>query len=112
MYLYLALINHGKQFDLIVNPSGGEFPYGGTNPFSISFSSDLVKHTESSYPPEPPLPMKMVIPANSRVIFTGNIPLSYYNWSGTPKVKVNWQFFYYEEPYPKGIFTITLPIKY
>jgi hypothetical protein len=108
------LENAGKEFALIVNPYGGEYPYGGTNPFRVSFSQsnqDVIEYVGPQSPPEPPLPMEIVVPADSRMSFVSEISLKLFRWHGTPEVLLDWAFYYYGEPYPKGTLGIVLPLK-
>ena len=105
----LELTNHGPGFNLIVNPVGGDFPNGGTNPFHIHFASTAVTYIGPSYPPEPPLPMRIVIPAHSKIVFWGEIPLDEYSWRRAPFVAIKWAFCFLKEPYPEGSITVQLP---
>lgn len=108
------LINEGDNFNLIVHPRGGEFPYGGTNPFLVRVSSsseDMITYIGPTFPPEPPLPMEIFVPAKSHIIFKGQIALDYYQWKGSPKILVDWYFCYYKEPFLEGTIEVNLPEK-
>ena len=108
------LVNEGDDFNLIVSPVGGEFPYGGTNPFRIAFAqssrSTIVKYTGPMFPPVPPLPMEIFVPGKSRMIFHAEIPLDLYEWEGAPEVSLDWAFYYFGEAnHPKGTIKVVLP---
>ena len=108
------LENYGGKFILIVNPLGGAFPYGGTNPFGISFSrsfQDTVKYVGPRFPPEPPSPMEIMIHEKSKIIFFSDIPLGLYEWQGKPEVSFDWAFYFYKEPYLRGTLKVILPMK-
>lgn len=106
------LVNEGSEFVLVVNPYGGAFPYGGTNPFSISFaSSDVVKYSGQLYPPCPPMPLAITVPARSSTVFSARIDLDNYTWEGRPEVDLAWAFYYLKAPYPEGMLKIVLPGK-
>jgi len=110
----LELANTGDDFLLIVNPYGGEFPYGGTSPFSVDISpsnGNTIKYVGQLYPPAPPMSMQIDVEANSKLIFLAKIPLDKYVWQGTPEILLNWTFYYYQEPYPKGTIKLVLPEK-
>ena len=106
-----CLENVGEEFILIVNPYGDEFPFGGTNPFLISFSrsNEHIHYMGQLYPPAPPLPIEIIVPSKSKIIFVAEIPLDLYSWIGIPEVVLDWAFYYYNEPYPKGSINIKLP---
>ncbi len=106
------LVNEGDQFVLVVNPYGGAFPYGGTSPFRISFGSpDVLKYSGQLYPPSPPMPLAITVPARSSAVFQAEINLDDYSWEGTPDAVIDWAFYYLKAPYPKGKLKIVLPKK-
>jgi hypothetical protein len=99
-----------KPVQLIVNPYGGPFPYGGTNPFRIELAASApVGYTGETFPPEAPLPMRIEIPARSRVSFAAEIDLALYAWHGSPEIELGWAFHYFEGPAPGGTIRLTLP---
>ena len=101
-----------KAFSLVVYPYGGKFPYGGDNPFRMGFTPaahEVVKYSGKLYPPGPPSPMLIQIPASSCVKFDTKIELSRYSYSGSPKVTLEWGFHYYKGKHPKGSVQVQLP---
>jgi len=113
LILEACLSNNSKDdFLLIVMPTGGAAPYGGNNPFHVSFTEESynsIKYVGEEYPPEPPLPMEILIPGLTTIKFTGEIDLRKYEYRGEPTIEINWLFHYYLEPFPKGSISITLP---
>lgn len=101
-----------RIFPLVVYPYGGAFPYGGDNPLVLSFASQAaVKYSGERYPPEPPLPMLIEIPASSCVRFEAEIDLRNYTYKGSPQVVVEWRFHYFKGKYPEGQMQIRLPAR-
>ena len=101
-----------KPFTLVVNPYGGTFPYGGDSPFGLGFSaasSEVVKYSGKLYPPEPPQPMVIELPAASCVQFDAQIDLGNYTYKGAPKVTLAWAFYYLKGDHPKGTVELRLP---
>ncbi len=101
-----------RPFSLVVNPYGGSFPYGGDNPLILKFSraaNEVVKYSGRLYPPEPPRPMVIQLPASGCVQFEAHIDLSNYTYKGSPKVTLDWAFYYFEGKHPKGSVEIQLP---
>lgn len=101
-----------KAFSLVVNPYGGKFPYGGDNPFRTALSPAaraLVKYSGELFPPGPPSPMLIQVPASSCVRFNAKLDLSRYTYSGSPKVTLEWGFHYYKGKHPKGSVQVQLP---
>jgi len=101
-----------KPFPLVVNPYGGSFPYGGDNPFALGFSraaSEVVKYSGKRYPPGPPRPMVIQIPATCCVQFDARIDLGKHTYRGSPKVTLDWAFYYFKGPHPNGTVEVQLP---
>jgi len=101
-----------KPFTLVVNPYGGSFPHGGDSPFGLGFSaasSEVVKYSGKLYPPEPPQPMVIELPAACCVQFDARIDLGNYSYKGAPKVTLAWAFYYLEGDHPKGTVELRLP---
>ncbi len=101
-----------KAFSLVVYPYGGKFPYGGDNPFRMGFAPSarkVVKYSGELYPPGPPSPMLIQVPASSCVKFDAIIDLSRYTYKGSPKVTLEWGFHYYRGKHPKGSVQVQLP---
>lgn len=113
----LTLTHTGKQsFKLIVSPCGGApFPYGGSSPFllqvdySDKITQDAIRYAGLLYPPAPPPPAMLEIPARSRTHFTANIDLTSYTYQGTPEIKLRWFFCIYGSPAVQGTFSAKLP---
>lgn len=113
----LKVTNSGEvPVELPVFPCGGEpFPYGGSSPFlvRIDFSDqatqDAIRYTGILYPPAPPPPMKMTLPAISRTRFVASIDLGAYTYLGEPQIKLRWSFCIYNGPSKTGNFFIKLP---
>lgn len=101
-----------KPFSLVVNPYGGSFPYGGDSPFGLGFSAEatkVVKYSGKLYPPEPPMPMLIELPAASCVQFDAHIDLKRYTYKGSPRVTLSWAFYYFDGDHPKGTVEVRLP---
>jgi hypothetical protein len=101
-----------EDFPLVVWPYGGSFPYGGDNPLTLGFSREaqqVVNYSGEAFPPEPPLPMEIVIPANGRVHFSAEIDLSRYSYDGCPEVSLEWGFHLLEGESPSGAVLVELP---
>jgi hypothetical protein len=95
---------------IVVSPVGGDFPYGGQSPFFLSFARGApVTYSGQLSPPEPPLPMQIVLPAGRPVVFRAEIELSRYTWTGAPEVELDWGFVVYGSDYPKGTIKVRLP---
>ena len=102
----------GRPFSLVVNPYGGSFPYGGDSPFALGLTAEaskVVKYSGKRYPPEPPRPMLIQIPATSCVQFDARIDLGNYTYRGAPRVKLSWAFYYFKGEHPKGTVEVRLP---
>ncbi|MBW2536603.1 MAG: hypothetical protein JRI55_34280, partial [Deltaproteobacteria bacterium] len=101
-----------EAFPLVVNPYGGTFPYGGDSPFGLGFSAEagkVVKYSGKLYPPEPPMPMFIEIPATCCVRFDAHIDLKNYSYKGSPRVTLSWAFYYFKGDHPKGTVEVQLP---
>jgi len=101
-----------QPFPLVVNPYGGSVPYGGDSPLSVRFSraaSAVVRYSGRLYPPEPPKPMVIQLPAASCTQFDGTIDLSGYSYKGAPEVTLDWAFYFFSGEYPKGTLKVRLP---
>jgi hypothetical protein len=89
------------------------FPESGYYPFSFTLIQNENIKVKTVHPPlpqqAPPPPMKIVVPAMSQIIFKYSLDLSYYDYSGSPSVVIEWSFYYWNEPRPHGEFKITLP---
>jgi len=111
------------------------FPVGKMG-FRVNFAStDLMTYVGPLFPPSAPSPpVKIVVPAETRVKFTALIiketekplddpgmpqpsPMSSpdilsledYDYSGSPTVELNWSFCYWSGDRPSGILSVTLP---
>lgn len=101
-----------RPFDLVVNPYGGSFPYGGDSPLGLGFSAEASKavtYSGKRYPPAPPMPMLITIPAARCVQFDAHVDLSNYTYKGSPKVTLSWAFYYFRGVHPKGTVAVRLP---
>jgi hypothetical protein len=89
------------------------FPESGYHPFSFTFipNENVKRKTVSPPLPQqvPPPPMKIMVPAMSQILFKYSLDLSYYDYSDSPLVVIEWSFYYWNEPRPHGEFKITLP---
>lgn len=97
---------------IVVMPTGGSFPYGGDSPLSVRLSrSSLasVTYVGPTFPPEPPPLMEITLPARSQVLFTAEIDLSNYRYTGHPEVQLEWSFNYFSDSVPQGTLRATLP---
>lgn len=108
------LENPDQDLDLIVMPYGGDFPYGGNSPLLFRFAASAattVVYSGELFPPGPPLPMAIRIPAASRVRFTAEIDLGSYTYTGAPEVELDWGFHYHHrsKSHPKGVVKVRLP---
>ena len=100
------------DFVLIVFPVGGSFPYGGDSPLSLRFSRatlERVKYAGPTFPPEPPQPMEIVLPAQSRVWFSAQLDLANYEYAGQLQAELEWSFHFWQGESPSGTLTATLP---
>ena len=112
--LISALVSSSSRrpFSLVVNPYGGSFPYGGDNPFSLRLSAaarEVVKYSGELFPPEPPRPMLIQLPASSCTQFEAQIDLSNYTYRGAPRVTLEWNFYYFDGKHPQGTVEVQLP---
>ena len=108
----LTFNRSSQPFDLIVNPYGGSFPYGGDSPFRLSLSraaQEVVRYSGELFPPEPPRPMLIKLPASSCVQFDAHIDLENYTYEGSPEVTLDWAFHYFEGQHPAGSVKLQLP---
>jgi len=97
---------------LIVSPVGGDFPYGGQTPFWVNFSKmDNVKYSGKLFPPSPPSPKRIILPANTNVKFFAKINLKDYQWQGEPEVELKWGFEFLHGESRGGILQVKLPNK-
>lgn len=114
----------GIYVDLVVtNPSakavtfaarGAALSYGGVTPLSLWFSPKTRKklgYIGAPEPPAPPPPVVITAPARSRITFRQSLSLSKYAYSGTPTVKVNWDFQFIGGKEYGGTFTVKLSKK-
>lgn len=104
--LKATLINSATiNLVILAMPYGGEAPYGGTSPFRVSLAKEdekKITYIGKTYPPKPPAPMKIVIPAKSNVIFMAEFSLEDYLYPKDVDLCFDWAFHYYEEPYVTG----------
>ena len=91
---HLSVTNPTDQVvPIVVFPSGGAFPYGGTTPFTLRFNAaSPVKYTGQLFPPAPPLPMHIDFPPMTEVRFEAIVGLKPWSWADDPEVSLDWGF--------------------
>lgn len=112
----LIVTHKGEEpLELIVLPCGGEpFPYGGSSPFLVQIDNSdeatrsAIRYIGILYPPAPPPPVKLTIPAKSRTHFVSHLDLTSYEYQGSPEIKLNWYFCVYNGATIKGSFSVML----
>lgn len=100
-----------RDVTVTVMPFGGKFPYGGDSPLVLRFADDAVRYEGPLYPPEPPAPLRIELPANSVVVFAATIPLDGWRWSGSPEVQLTWEFHGLHEVLRQGTAMLRLPAR-
>lgn len=91
------------------------FPVGAVNPFYLKFlaNNKIIEKTPEGPPlPQqvPPPPREIIIPALTKMEFSSEINLENFNYKGTPTVKVEWSFHYWQDAL-KGVLAVVLPAR-